>query len=98
MARRASDEELLAGALHARIERWLELERVFTILGFGDVELAGELDWEPGAGPVYLRRLGDGQVWRADITVTARPAAPGEAGTWQRRAVGRTNLDSAGIA
>jgi hypothetical protein len=45
-------------ALHARIERWLEPEGVFTILGFGDVELAGELDWEPGAGPVYLRRLG----------------------------------------
>jgi hypothetical protein len=74
MARRASDEELLAGA---RIERWLEQEGVFTILGFGDVEL----DWVPGAGPVYLRRLDDGQVWRADITVTARPAAPGEAGT-----------------
>jgi hypothetical protein len=29
----------------------------------------------------YLRRLNDGQVWRADSTVTARPAAPGEAGT-----------------
>ena len=76
-ARRASEEELLAGALHARIERWLEQEGVFTILGFGDVELAGELDWEPAPGPVYLRRLDDGQVWRADITVTARPAAPG---------------------
>ena len=84
MARRASDEELLAGAVHAQIERWLELEGVFTILGFGDMELAGELDWEQGVGPVYLRRLGDGQVWRADITVTARPAAPGEAGTRQR--------------
>jgi hypothetical protein len=44
------------------------------------VGLAGELVWEPGAGPVYLRRLADGQVWRGDITVTARPAAPGEAG------------------
>ena len=71
--RRVSDEELLAGALHARIERWLELEGVFTILGFGEVELRGELDWEPGYGQVYLRRLDDGQVWRADITVTARP-------------------------
>jgi hypothetical protein len=40
MARRASDQELLVGALHARIERWLEQEGVFTILGFGDVELA----------------------------------------------------------
>ncbi len=80
MAGRAGDDEVLGGALHARIERWLELEGVFTIVGFGDVELAGELDWEPGAGPVYLRRLDDGLVWRADITVTARPAAPGEAG------------------
>jgi hypothetical protein len=84
VARRVSDEELLAGMLHARIERWLELEGVFTILGFGDVELAGELDWEPGAGPVYLRRLDDGQVWRADITVTARPATPGETGAQKR--------------
>jgi hypothetical protein len=75
-----SDEELLAAMPHARIERWLELEGVFTILGLGDVELAGELDWEPGAGPVYLRRLDDGQVWRADITVNARSTAPGEAG------------------
>jgi hypothetical protein len=56
-ARRASAEELLADALHARIERWLELEGVFTILGFGDVELAGALGWEPGVGLVYLRRL-----------------------------------------
>ena len=24
-----------------------------------------------GAGPVYLRRLADGQLWRADITITA---------------------------
>jgi hypothetical protein len=30
--------------------------------------------------PVYLRRLDDGQVRRADITVTARPATTGEAG------------------
>jgi len=62
------------------IERWLELEGVFTIPGFGVVELAGDLDWEPGAGLVYLRQLNDSQVWRAGITVTARPAAPGEAG------------------
>ena len=38
-----------------------------------DVELAGDLDWEPGAGLVYLRRLNDSQVWRAGFTVTARP-------------------------
>jgi hypothetical protein len=71
VARRASDEELLVGALHARIERWLELEGVFTILGFGDVELAGELDWEPGAAPVYLRRLDDGQVWRSAVATAS---------------------------
>jgi len=59
-------------------------EGVFTILGFGDVELGRRAGLGAGVGPVYLRRLGDGQVWRADITVTARPAAPGEAGTWQR--------------
>jgi hypothetical protein len=79
--RRASDEELLAGILQARIERWLEQEDVFHVAGFGDVALAGELDWEPGAGPVYLRRLADGQLWHADITITARPARPGEPGT-----------------
>jgi hypothetical protein len=47
------------------IEWWLELEGVFTIPGFGDVELAGDLGWEPGAGLVHLRRLNDSQVWRA---------------------------------
>jgi hypothetical protein len=55
------------------IERWLEMEGVSTIPGFGDVELAGDLDWEPGVGLVYLRRLNDSRVWRAGITVTARP-------------------------
>ena len=86
MPRRASDEELLAGILRARIERWLEQEGVFHVAGFGDVALAGELDWEPGVGPVYLRRLADGHLWRADITITARPAQPGEAGTQWRGA------------
>jgi len=62
------------------IERWLELEGVFTIPGFGDVEFSGGLGWEQGAGLVYRRRLNDSQVWRAGITVTARPGAPGEAG------------------
>jgi hypothetical protein len=50
-----------------------------TSLNANHVPLAGELDWEPGAGPVYLRRLADGQVWRVDITMTARPAWPEEA-------------------
>ena len=80
MARRCSDAELLAGLLQHRIERWLELAGVSTFLGFGDaVELAGELDWEPGEGTLYLRRLDDGQVWRVDITIAARPATPEEA-------------------
>ena len=43
-----------------------------------------ELDWESGADPVYLRRLADGQLWRADITITARPPEPGERGTQWR--------------
>jgi hypothetical protein len=68
-----------------RIERWLEQEGVFDVAGFGDVELAGDLDWESGAGPVYLRRLDDGQVWRADITITARPATPEETRTELQR-------------
>ena len=62
------------------IEQWLELEGVFTIPGFGDVELADDLGCRAGASLVYLRRLYDSQVRRAGITVTARPAAPGEAG------------------
>ena len=33
VVRRAGDEELLAGALHARIERWLELESVLPSSG-----------------------------------------------------------------
>ena len=31
MARRCSDEEMLTGILQHRIERWLELEGVFTL-------------------------------------------------------------------
>lgn len=83
--RRVSDAEMLAGVLLLRIERWLETEGVFDVAGVGDVELAAELDWEPGAGPVYLRRLDDGQVWRADITITARPATPEETRTELQR-------------
>lgn len=89
-ARRASGGELLAGILQMRIERWLELEGVLDIAGFGDVELAGELDWEPGAGPVYLRRLDNQQVWRADIAITARPATAEEAKTALQREQDRT--------
>jgi hypothetical protein len=43
--------------------------------GFGDVELAGELDWEPGAVTVYLRRLDEGRAWRVD-DIFGRPLAP----------------------
>ena len=89
-ARRASGGELLAGILQMRIERWLEQEGVLDIPGFGDVELAGDLDWEPGAGPVYLRRPGDSQVWRAHIAITARPATPEEAKTAVQREQDRT--------
>jgi hypothetical protein len=88
--RRASDEELLAGVLLMRIEQWLEQEGVFDVAGFGDVELAGELDWEPGAGPLYLRRLDDNQVWRADIAILARPATAEEAKTALQREQERT--------
>jgi hypothetical protein len=37
VTRSAGDWPLLPGALRGRIDRWLELEGVFTILGFGDV-------------------------------------------------------------
>jgi hypothetical protein len=81
---------MLAGALLLRIERWLEAEGVFGVAGFGDAELAAELDWESGAGPVYLRRLDDSQVWRTDITITARPATPEETKTALQREQDRT--------
>jgi hypothetical protein len=85
VTRRASDAEMLAGVLLLRIERWLEAEGVFDVAGVGDFELAAELDWESGAGPVYLRRLDDNQVWRADIAITTRPATPEEAKTALQR-------------
>jgi septal ring factor EnvC (AmiA/AmiB activator) len=43
-----------------------------------------------GAPPKYLRRLDDSQVWRADITITARPATPEEAKTALQREQDRT--------
>lgn len=85
-----SDAEMLAGVLLLRIERWLETEGVFDVAGVGDFELAAELDWEPGGGAVYLRRLDDNQVWRADIAITARPATPEEAKTALQREEDRT--------
>ena len=80
-----ADEELLAGMIVTRLERWLELEGVFEVRGLGHVELAGEIDWEPGSGTLYLRRLGDGRVWRVDVPVAVRPATPDEAKTALQR-------------
>jgi hypothetical protein len=80
-----TDEELLAGMIVTRLERWLELEGVFEVAGVGHVELAGEIDGEPGSGTLYLRRLDDGRVWRADVPVAVRPATPEEAKTALQR-------------
>jgi hypothetical protein len=80
-----TDGELLAGMIVARLERWLELEGVFEVPGVGRVELAGEFDWAPGSGTLYLRRLGDGRVWRVDVPVAVRPATPEEAKTALQR-------------
>jgi len=68
-----------------RLERWLELEGAFEVPGAGHVELAGEIDWEPGSGTLYLRRPGDGKIWRVDVPVAVRPAAPEEAKTALQR-------------
>jgi FHA domain-containing protein len=80
-----TDEELLAGMIVTRLERWLEQEGVFEVPGAGHVELAGEIDWEPGSGTLYLRRPGDGRVWRVDVPVAVRPATPEEAKTALQR-------------
>jgi hypothetical protein len=74
-----AEEELLAGTIVTRLERWLEREGVFEVPGVGQVELAGEIDSEPGSGTLYLRRLDDGRVWRVDVPVAVRPATPEEA-------------------
>ena len=80
-----ADEELLAGIIVTRLERWLEREGVFEVPGVGHVELAGEIDREPGSGTLYLRRLDDGRVWRVDVPVGVRPATPEEAKTALQR-------------
>jgi hypothetical protein len=80
-----TDEKLLAGMIVTRLERWLELEGVFEVAGAGHVELAGEIDWEPGSGTLYLRRLNDGRVWRVDVPVAVRRATPEEAKTALQR-------------
>jgi hypothetical protein len=82
---RGTDEELLAGMIVTRLERWLELEGVFEVPRVGRFELAGEIDWEPGSGTLYLRRLGDGRVWRVDVPVAVRPATPEEGKTALQR-------------
>ena len=78
--------ELLAGMIVAQVERWLEQQGVFEVPGVGRVELAGEIDWEPGSGTLYLRRPGDGRIWRVDVPVAVRPATPEEAKTPLQRA------------
>jgi hypothetical protein len=83
--RRGTDEELLAGMIVTRLERWLELEGVFEVPGVGHVELAGEIDWVSGSGTLYLRRLDDGKVWRVDVPVAVRPATSEEAKTALQR-------------
>ena len=80
-----ADGELLAGMIVTRLEGWLELEGVFEVPGVGQVELAGEIGWEPGSGTLYLRRLGDGRVWRVDVPVAVRPATPEESKTALQR-------------
>jgi hypothetical protein len=80
-----ADEELLAAMIVTRLERSLELEGAFEVPGVGHVELAGEIGWEPGSGTLYLRRPGDGKVWRVDAPVTVRPATPEEAKTALQR-------------
>jgi FHA domain len=76
-----TDRELLAGMIVTRLERWLELEGAFEVPGVGQVELAGEIGWEPGSGTLYLRRPGDGRVWRVDVQVAVRPATSEEVKT-----------------
>jgi hypothetical protein len=56
------------------VRRWLELEGAFEVHGIGHFGLAGEIDWEPGSGTLYLRRLGDLRAWRVDIPVPVRLA------------------------
>jgi hypothetical protein len=80
-----ADGELLAAMIVTRLERWLELEGAFEVPGVGQVELAGDIGWEPGSGTLYLRRPGDGRVWRVDVPVTARPATPEETKTALQR-------------
>jgi len=80
-----ADGELLAGMIVTRLERGLEREGVFEVPGVGHVELAGEIDWEPGSGTLYLRRPGDGRVWRVDVPVAVRLATPEEAKTALQR-------------
>lgn len=80
-----ADGELLAGMIVTRLERWLELEGALEVPGAGHFELAGDINWEPGSGTLYLRRLDDGRAWRVDVPVAARPATPEEQKTALQR-------------
>jgi hypothetical protein len=80
-----ADGELLARMIVTRLEWWLELEGAFEVPGVGHVELAGEIGWEPGSGTLYLRRPGNGRVWRVNVPVAVRPATPEETKTALQR-------------
>jgi FHA domain len=96
-----ADGELLAAMIVIRLERSLQLEGAFEVPGVGQVELAGEIGWEPGSGTLYLQRPEDGKVWRVDVPVAVRPATPEETRTALQRerdltAGLRTQVDAQG--
>ena len=78
--------ELLAGMIVGGLEQWLAQQGVFEVPGVGRVELARDIDWEPGSGTLYLRRLDDGRIWRVEVPAAVRPATPEEAKTALQRA------------
>ena len=78
--------ELLTEMIVAGLERWLEQQGTFEVPRVGQVELARDIDWEPGSGTLYLRRPADGRIWRVDVPVAVRPATPEEAKTTLQRA------------
>ena len=100
-----ADGELLAAMIATRLERWLEREGAFEVPGVGQVELAGEIGWEPGSGTLYLRRPEDGRVcastsrWPSAPPRPRRPgrrcsasgtSRPGSAGSWTRASTAST--------
>jgi hypothetical protein len=76
--RRGTDEELLAGMIVIRLERWLELEGIFEVPGSAMPSWPGRSTGSRAAGTLYLRRLDDAKVWRVDVPVAVRPATAEE--------------------